>query len=187
MAAAITLNIAELLEQILLDVDTRTVLLSQRVNKSFQAIVRGSEKLQVKLCFRQSDIPSINTLKGSDSYNTLILNFTEANPSPRWALRRHAQDLPSESSALDMYPYSMAGELYWGNLVSLKCREGDRPQKWFPQDGDETLHQSLRGLAWTRKSRKELTWTGKGIRKNKAVRVGRQDILSMSGGSRRRE
>ncbi|KAK6441830.1 hypothetical protein LTR95_001939 [Oleoguttula sp. CCFEE 5521] len=310
MAAATTFSIPELLESILLLAAPKTVLLAQRVNKTFRATIKGSEKLQVKLFFKQKasppvilqapicylvednrtvtpteldyqpfldsihkkpsfpnvillegrmsdshvlrrgtrwvidcaplDLPdessaldmypnsvpdvehwrkfgslpyrylfartartrvgedqtlrqflslgarAVNTRKGSDSYNTLILDFTEADPSPRWALRRHAQDLPSESSALDMYPCSVPGELYWGNLVWLKLRSGDRPQKWFLEDVDETLHQFFRGLAWTRKSRKELNYTGKGIRKNKAVRFGRQGILEMSIESRTR-
>ena len=46
------LNTAELLEAILLQMDLRTLLLSQRVSKTFQTSIAGSPKLQHKLFFR---------------------------------------------------------------------------------------------------------------------------------------
>lgn len=44
-------NTTELLEKILIDVDMRTLLFSQRINKQFKAVVLGSIKLQKKLFF----------------------------------------------------------------------------------------------------------------------------------------
>jgi len=45
------LNVVELLEKILFDVDIRTLLLSQRVNKMFKATIDGSHALQEALFF----------------------------------------------------------------------------------------------------------------------------------------
>ncbi|KAK6437997.1 hypothetical protein LTR95_005804 [Oleoguttula sp. CCFEE 5521] len=58
MAAASTLSILELLEAILLLADSKTVLLAQRVNKTFRATIKGSEKLQVALFFKQAAAPT---------------------------------------------------------------------------------------------------------------------------------
>lgn len=49
-------GIAELLEQILVNVDMRTILLSQRVNKHWNNVISGSTKLQKKLFFIQPTI-----------------------------------------------------------------------------------------------------------------------------------
>ena len=48
---ATPLGITELLEAILLQVDVKTLLLSQAVNRDFQAIIKNSVKLQQKLFF----------------------------------------------------------------------------------------------------------------------------------------
>ncbi|OQN96758.1 hypothetical protein B0A48_17182 [Cryoendolithus antarcticus] len=58
MAAATTLSIPELLESILLLADPKTVLLAQRVNKTFRATIKGSERLQIKLFFKQAAAPA---------------------------------------------------------------------------------------------------------------------------------
>lgn len=46
------INTPELLESILVRVDAKTLLLSQRVNKTFNATIAGSIILQQELCFR---------------------------------------------------------------------------------------------------------------------------------------
>ncbi|KAK3644795.1 hypothetical protein LTR56_009460 [Elasticomyces elasticus] len=55
-AAAAVLGLPELLETILLEVDTKTILLSQRVDKMFRNVIAGSQKLLVRLGFQ---VPSV--------------------------------------------------------------------------------------------------------------------------------
>ncbi|KAK3626863.1 hypothetical protein LTR56_012735 [Elasticomyces elasticus] len=51
-AASAVLGLPELLEMILLAVDTKTLLLSQRVDKTFRNVIAGSQELQVRLGFQ---------------------------------------------------------------------------------------------------------------------------------------
>ncbi|KAK6441831.1 hypothetical protein LTR95_001940 [Oleoguttula sp. CCFEE 5521] len=53
-AAAAVLGLTELLEWILLYVDPKTVLLAQRVDRTFRATVQASKELRVKLFLRQT-------------------------------------------------------------------------------------------------------------------------------------
>ncbi|KAK5169888.1 uncharacterized protein LTR77_005866 [Saxophila tyrrhenica] len=48
-------GITELLEQVLVKVDFKTLLLSQRVNHMFEQVIKGSKMLQKKLCFLPVD------------------------------------------------------------------------------------------------------------------------------------
>jgi hypothetical protein len=52
---AAVIETVELLEQVLLNLDGRTLLLSQRVNKTFSNVIAGSIKLQRKLFFKPVD------------------------------------------------------------------------------------------------------------------------------------
>lgn len=52
-AATHVMNLPELLESILLRIDNQTLILSQRVNKQFQATITSSVSLQEKLFFRK--------------------------------------------------------------------------------------------------------------------------------------
>ena len=56
---ATVLNTPELLENILLRLDERTLLLSQRVSKTFNATINGSVKLQRKLFFQLDRIADV--------------------------------------------------------------------------------------------------------------------------------
>jgi hypothetical protein len=52
---AAVIGTVELLEQVLLNLDARTLLLSQRVNRTFSNVIAGSIKLQKKLFFKPVD------------------------------------------------------------------------------------------------------------------------------------
>ncbi|KAK5121724.1 hypothetical protein LTR85_004599 [Meristemomyces frigidus] len=84
------LNTAELLEAILLCLDTKTLLLSQRTCKSFLDTIAGSTKLQRALFF-QLDTTDINA-----SHRT--------NP----LLRHHRDLLPLHTSAPELIPMQLA-------------------------------------------------------------------------------
>ena len=58
--AAKVLGISELLEQILLGQNVKTLFRLQRVNKCFQAVIADSRALQRKMCLLED--PSIDTL-----------------------------------------------------------------------------------------------------------------------------
>ncbi|KAK4494363.1 hypothetical protein PRZ48_014661 [Zasmidium cellare] len=67
-----TLHTTELLEQILLNLDYQTLLLSQRVNRQFKGTIDGSLKLQKKLFFRLADEDEDEAVKyGDDGVNPL--------------------------------------------------------------------------------------------------------------------
>ncbi|KAK5680432.1 hypothetical protein LTS10_007360 [Elasticomyces elasticus] len=51
-AASAVLSTTELLEMILVDVDTKTLLLGQRVNRKWQAVISGNNQLQQELFMR---------------------------------------------------------------------------------------------------------------------------------------
>nr|OQO07283.1 hypothetical protein B0A51_16600 [Rachicladosporium sp. CCFEE 5018] len=165
MAATTTLSIPELLESILLLVDPNTVLLAQRVNKTFCATIRGSEKLQIMLFFKQASadpnkphikphrpkyrgVPYEGMIPGPNynheetpGLNTFHLTSTGpywSCPVPHWRKNRTAYRWTEASSALDMYPSSIPGAEYWGDYME---REG-RVEK---PSGDETCEeQTLR-------------------------------------------
>ncbi|KAK4900088.1 Translation machinery-associated protein 46 [Elasticomyces elasticus] len=63
-AAAEVLGLPELLETILLEIDTKTILLSQRVNKKFRDVIARSKKLQIELGFQA---PAQKSGKGASS------------------------------------------------------------------------------------------------------------------------
>ena len=56
IAGASVAAIAELLEAILINIDMKTLLLSQRVNKTFKYVIAGSGTLRKKLFFEQATI-----------------------------------------------------------------------------------------------------------------------------------
>ncbi|KAJ8606231.1 hypothetical protein MRB53_041103 [Persea americana] len=67
-----TLTTTELLEEILLNLDNQTLLLSQRVNHTFKSTITGSIKLQKKLFFRLADEDEDEGVKyGDEGINPL--------------------------------------------------------------------------------------------------------------------
>lgn len=66
IAAPKVLSIPELLEAILIDVPSQTLILSQRVNKKFKAIIEDSTKIQQKLFYTRPP--------GKDADNTININ-----------------------------------------------------------------------------------------------------------------
>nr|OQO15958.1 hypothetical protein B0A51_16160 [Rachicladosporium sp. CCFEE 5018] len=69
MAANSVLSLPELLESILTHLDTRTLLLSQRVSKQWQAVITSSDELQCLLFFRQR--PAVQ--RRTRQFNLLLL------------------------------------------------------------------------------------------------------------------
>ncbi|KAK5683912.1 hypothetical protein LTS10_003775 [Elasticomyces elasticus] len=63
-AAAAVLGLPELLESILLEIDTKTLLLSQRVDKTFHNVIGGSQQLQFRLGFRRPSSIQPNSSAG---------------------------------------------------------------------------------------------------------------------------
>ncbi|KAK4500306.1 hypothetical protein PRZ48_008495 [Zasmidium cellare] len=61
MAAEKAFNLPEILENVLLRVDAKTLLLSQRVSAQFNATIAASPRLQEKLFFRQPRAPRDET------------------------------------------------------------------------------------------------------------------------------
>ncbi|OQO11958.1 hypothetical protein B0A51_16867 [Rachicladosporium sp. CCFEE 5018] len=69
MAANSVLSLPELLESIITHLDTKTLLLSQRVSKQWQAVITSSDELQCLLFFRQR--PAVQ--RRTRQFNLLLL------------------------------------------------------------------------------------------------------------------
>lgn len=65
------INTIELLEGILINLDMKTLLLSQRVSKQFNAVIAGSTSLQQALFFKQA--PKDGHKYGEDGRNPLLI------------------------------------------------------------------------------------------------------------------
>jgi hypothetical protein len=68
-----------LLENVLIGVDSKTLLLSQRVSRNFQAVVLGSTKLQKKLFFRSAALEEAAELDMFDDGALLLMKCDELN------------------------------------------------------------------------------------------------------------
>ncbi|KAK6437998.1 hypothetical protein LTR95_005805 [Oleoguttula sp. CCFEE 5521] len=71
-AAATVFGITELLEQILLYTDPRTLLLAQRVNKFFRATTQSRNELQTRLYLRQSSEATLKYISLDEELNILL-------------------------------------------------------------------------------------------------------------------
>ncbi|KAK5732905.1 hypothetical protein LTR17_010178 [Elasticomyces elasticus] len=72
-AADTALAIAELLESILVRVDAKTLLLSQRVSRSWSAVIEGSLVLQQKLFLRPATLDEATNLSAEDDNKALVV------------------------------------------------------------------------------------------------------------------
>lgn len=91
------LNTAEPLEIILLQIDMRTLLLSQRVNRFFQSVIQGSSKLQQALFFQlgSSTAPNDEQQRGHTSFQSGLNPLLDSEQEADWS-----KDMPS--TAFDM-------------------------------------------------------------------------------------
>ncbi|KAK3637575.1 hypothetical protein LTR56_013578 [Elasticomyces elasticus] len=89
--ALVVIETPELLEAILLDLGAqdreglKTLLLSQRVCKTFMATIAGSVKLQRTLFFRPLQLPPEGAQRHEERFNTLLLHevpLPNPNPNP---------------------------------------------------------------------------------------------------------
>ncbi|OQN97506.1 hypothetical protein B0A48_16659 [Cryoendolithus antarcticus] len=101
-AVARAIGITEILELILLHLDTKTLLLSQRVSKDWKNVIASSHILQVALYFRQSETPPH---VGFENLNSLLAAGCEP-PGARWWSTARPLEFAPESSAMWMYPFS---------------------------------------------------------------------------------
>ncbi|KAK6437229.1 hypothetical protein LTR95_006575 [Oleoguttula sp. CCFEE 5521] len=89
MASAKVLTLLELLKKILLHLDIKTLLFSQRVDRQWQAVITTSLKLQEALFFRQKpSVAGVDTLR----INVLLLQPT-TDQCDRWAAGLGCRDL----------------------------------------------------------------------------------------------
>ncbi|OQO10480.1 hypothetical protein B0A48_03777 [Cryoendolithus antarcticus] len=89
MAATAVLELPELLETVLINLDVKTLLLSQRANKQWKAIIESSPDLQDKLFFKLKEHRGGD---GVDAVNSLLMTRI-----------RHASAAgPSHGQSIDM-------------------------------------------------------------------------------------
>ncbi|OQN95885.1 hypothetical protein B0A48_18170 [Cryoendolithus antarcticus] len=77
MAAIAVLDLPELLESVLIELDMKTLLLSQRVSKQWKASIDCSANLQDKLFFKLKDHRDED---GVDAINTLLVKYSGRAP-----------------------------------------------------------------------------------------------------------
>lgn len=76
--------IAELLENILLQLPPRDLLLAQRVNKKWRAEIEGSTKIQQKLFYKTRPLPSAAGEEDELDCNHFLRTIIEMTSSGRW-------------------------------------------------------------------------------------------------------
>jgi len=90
----------ELLEAILLELPMRSLLTCQRVDRTFQATIKGSTKLQVNLYYRLA--PQTTTSPIITDFN---LEKQNANPIPSFLTFRNLTNASTDGSTLLLAPH----------------------------------------------------------------------------------
>ena len=111
----------EMLENILLDVDMKSLLLAQRVDKTFKATIDGSVKLQKKLWF----LPDTCHIEDPESdedmtVNPLLDDFPyEKRMKPPFGIYNEYRDSKQAFKAF-----------IWSDLPQLPVQLGSGPESW---------------------------------------------------------
>ena len=153
-AAERVVNITELLESILLQVDTRTLLLSQRTCKSFHSTITGSPKLQRALFFQQdtaaclsNEDPSRNNPLFLPNDRDLRLRIPNMIPV-ELDLEQACFDINGTKESYEYVGPAIHKRASWRRMYLRSFSEGRKEAIWintgkgaayFRTDGDVTL------------------------------------------------